>query len=319
MYASSGEDLANAKDAFFVDDNDDDDDCVDPLRNYRNRVEKFLERGDVWLLLRRQDIITRGNNTNNYSEATMRVLKDIILSRTKAFNVVALVDFCSTVLQAYLVRRLLAFAHGRRANPRLVYTALCKKMRDISTAAATVVDEYRYLVPSCNRASTMYTVDAEFGLCACVSGQSGAFCKHQAFVHERFQIPFPNAPAVSIDDRHKLAVVALGSKCPGKGFFRSILDVCEDQIDDDALPPVAARCEHVNINEDVTASSPTAAVVDSGNVAAVVDKLKNEMSRIQGLVTPNTASAVEDFIPLLTLLVMISVQCKMFLGSDLIV
>jgi len=80
MYASSQEELASAKDSFFV---DEDDDFLDPLSNYRNRVEKFLERGDEWLLLRRQDVITRGNNTNNYSESTMRVLKDIILSRTK--------------------------------------------------------------------------------------------------------------------------------------------------------------------------------------------------------------------------------------------
>ena len=249
-----------------------------------------------------QDIITRGNNTNNYSESTMRVLKDIILSRTKAFNVVALVDFCSTVLQSYLVRRLLAFAHGRRADPRLAYAALCNKMREIDTSAATVVDEFRYLVPSCSRASTLYAVDAEFGLCACFSGQSGAFCKHQAFIHERFMIPFPNAPAVSVDDRHKLAVVALGSECPEKDFFRSILDVCEEEDShDDALPrySIAARCENMNTTEDVTPSDPLAATVDSDNVTALVEKLKNEMTRMQSLVTANTASAVEVFIPLL--------------------
>jgi len=105
----------------------------------KQRVQKFLERGDEWLAVRRQDVIIRGNNTNNYSESTMRVLKDIVLSRTKAFNVVALVDFCSTVLQAYLVRRLLAFAHGRRTNPRLVYAELCDRMRRVDTEAIAVV------------------------------------------------------------------------------------------------------------------------------------------------------------------------------------
>ena len=300
MYASSGEELASAQDSFFVDDSHEDDDFLVPLRTYRTRVEKFLERGDEWLVLRRQEMLTRGNNTNNYSESTMRVLKDIILSRTKAFNVVALVDFCSTVLQAYLVRRLLAFAHGRRADPRLVYTALCDRMKDVASQTATVVDDYIFLVPSCSRASTIYTVDAEFGLCACASGQSGAFCKHQAFVHERFHIPFPNAPAVSIDDRHKLAVVALGSKCPGKDFFCSMQDVC-DKEQADVLPTVPARCDNVNnnITEDLTASSSTEAAVDCDNVAAVVDKLRNEITRMQSLVTPNTASAVEDFIPIL--------------------
>ena len=165
-------------------------------------------------------------------------------------------DSCSTVLEAYLVKRLLAFAYGRRADPRLVYTALCNKVKDIDTATATVIDEYRYLVPSYSRASTMYTVDAEYGLCACVSGQSGAFCKHQAFVHERYKIPFPNAPAVSIDDRHKLAVVALGSKCPRKNFFRSILDVSEE--DADVFPAVPTGCQNVNTTGAPAATSSAA-------------------------------------------------------------
>ena len=64
--------------SFFEDDDNEDDDFLDSLRNYRNRVQKFLERENELLLFRRQDIITRDNNTNNYSESTMRVLKDII-------------------------------------------------------------------------------------------------------------------------------------------------------------------------------------------------------------------------------------------------
>jgi len=41
----------------------------------------------------RNNIITRGHETNNYAEATVRLLKDIMLmlDRQKAFNVVALV------------------------------------------------------------------------------------------------------------------------------------------------------------------------------------------------------------------------------------
>lgn len=35
-----------------------------------------------------------------------------------------------------------------------------------------------------------------FSLCACACSQSGAFCKVQAFIHERFKIPFLNTPPV---------------------------------------------------------------------------------------------------------------------------
>ena len=95
-------------------------------------------------------------------------------------------------------------------------------------------------------------------------------------------------------------MVALGSKCPGKDFFCSMQDVCDEE-QADVLPPVPARCDNVNnnITEDLTASSSTEAAVDCDNVAALVDKLWNEITRMQSLVTPNTASAVEDFIPIL--------------------
>ena len=222
MYVASDEELAAAKESFYGHTamSDDEEDFVDSVNRYIDRVDKFLhDRADEWLLLRRRDVITRGNNTNNYSESTVHIPKDVILNRTKAYNVVALVDFCSTVLQVYLVKRLLAFAHGCRANPRLIYRELCKRMQHVDTSAITAIDDYQYLVPSCSHVSTVYTVDAQYGLCACFSGQSGAFCKHQAVIHERFAVPFPDAPAVSLEDRHKLAGVALGSRCPDKDFF----------------------------------------------------------------------------------------------------
>ena len=60
-------------------------------------------------------------------------------------------------------------------------------------------------------------------------------------------------------------MVALGSKCPGKDFFCSMQDVCDEE-QADVLPPVPARCDNVNnnITEDLTASSSTEAAVDSG-------------------------------------------------------
>lgn len=320
MYAASDADLDEARRTFF-NDADDEDFESDPCQNYRNRVEKFLDRGDEWLLVRRQNTFTRGNNTNNYSEASMRILKDIILQRTKAFNVVALVDFCSTVLQTYFVKRLLAFAHGRRADPRLHYKELCEKLRDVSTDSITVVDDFRYHVPSQSRKATMYSVDAEYGLCACPSGQTGAFCKHQAIVHERFNVPFPNAPAVGLDQRYKLALLALGSKCPNKEFFRHLRDVTEINTAPEAmsvhLPGVGITAS--TAAADVTAiSSNDVDVVDTG---ALADRVKSEVQRIGQLITPYTAAAVNAFLPCLQSvksendLIRVLYQCRSALRS----
>lgn len=66
-------------------------------QGYIKRVMAFLERKSEWVLLFRSGLTTRGHNTNNFAEASIRILKDIVLHRRKAYNVVALVDFIASV------------------------------------------------------------------------------------------------------------------------------------------------------------------------------------------------------------------------------
>ncbi|EEC09639.1 hypothetical protein IscW_ISCW007633 [Ixodes scapularis] len=49
------------------------------------------------VLLFHANITTRGHNTNNFIKATIHVLKDVVVSRTRAFNAVALVDAVAVV------------------------------------------------------------------------------------------------------------------------------------------------------------------------------------------------------------------------------
>ena len=65
-----------------------------------------------------------GNHTNNYAEITVRLYKDIVLSRCKIYNKTALVDFTCTEMEIYYVRRLRAFANSREVDPRLLLQAL---------------------------------------------------------------------------------------------------------------------------------------------------------------------------------------------------
>ncbi|KAF0692113.1 SWIM-type domain-containing protein [Aphis craccivora] len=53
---------------------------------------------------------THGHNTNNIVEASIRVFKDIVLERCKAFNSAALVDFICKILEDYHKRRLIKFS-----------------------------------------------------------------------------------------------------------------------------------------------------------------------------------------------------------------
>jgi len=47
------------------------------------------------------DTLYRNNETNNYAEASIRIIKDVILNRTTAYNAVALVDFIVHVGEEY--------------------------------------------------------------------------------------------------------------------------------------------------------------------------------------------------------------------------
>ncbi|KAH8041434.1 hypothetical protein HPB51_015492 [Rhipicephalus microplus] len=70
-----------------------------------SRVLTFLRRQEEWVQLYRLDVLTRGHNTNNFAEATIRVLKDVILNRVEAFNAVPLVDSVALVWEKYFESR----------------------------------------------------------------------------------------------------------------------------------------------------------------------------------------------------------------------
>ena len=51
-----------------------------------------------------------------------------------------------------------------------------------------------YRVISSRDNDVQYEVQSDVGVCSCFSGQQGAFCKHQAAVHIKFKVGFPNSP-----------------------------------------------------------------------------------------------------------------------------
>ena len=77
------------------------------------RLQQFGEGRSEWAISHRLDLMTRGNHTNNYAEPGMRVLKEIIFGRVKAFNLIQMFQFVTTTMEAYFTNRLLDIAHSR--------------------------------------------------------------------------------------------------------------------------------------------------------------------------------------------------------------
>jgi len=194
---------------------------------FTSHVEKLWERKEEWCMAYRLDIINRGNNTNNYAEATFRVLKDIILTRLKAYNPLALLDFVVVVLEKYYCGRLLKASFGRLEKPYLVY----QKVRDRATElvescpdAVLAVGSSLYEVKSSKLDGVVYEVNSDAGVCSCFSGQQGGFCKHQAAVHVCFGTSFPNCPLLSPDDKKSLYFIATGNQSQMMPSFFAPID-----------------------------------------------------------------------------------------------
>lgn len=135
------------------------------------RVEAFLGRREEWVLLFRADITTRGHNTNNFAEATIRVLKGMVLNRTEAFNAVALVDAVAVLWERYFESHILHHAHSRVANHQLAYKRLLSGMPQGAADSVKPLGNNVYAVPSSPHHGVVYEASASSGVCSCPVGK----------------------------------------------------------------------------------------------------------------------------------------------------
>ena len=155
--------------------------------------------------------LATGNNTNNFCEAAMSILKDKILCRLKAFNSNQLVDFILTRLEHYYERRLIDVANnsGRAALQARFYPKEDIDSQSIVRATKYAIcyclviidnllkEDDLYHVASASTAGTSYTVDMTLGLCTCQVGNTGGPCRHQSAVVRGFGVTSYNFLAVT--------------------------------------------------------------------------------------------------------------------------
>lgn len=69
-----------------------------------------------WVKYYRLTTITRNQNTNNICEAAICAIKEVVLSYTKAYNVIALLEYIVNVFNKYLSSSLLRIAYNKGAK-----------------------------------------------------------------------------------------------------------------------------------------------------------------------------------------------------------
>ncbi|XP_031327708.1 uncharacterized protein LOC116158967 [Photinus pyralis] len=219
LYATTNDELSENFSKFM------NDEVIKKYGNLKFYILDYWARKEEWSLACRSNLLTRGNNTNNYVEASIRIFKDIVLERCKAFNSCALIDFIARVLESYHKRHLLSFANFRSSKNELAFRRMLKSSALLSVEE---VDARTCLVSSENDENLFYTVHLDVGFCDCVYGQGGRFCKHLCAIQNKFGKIFPTSPRLTIGDRKLYAEIALGPDAP-KDFYNDMEEEIEKQ------------------------------------------------------------------------------------------
>lgn len=257
--------------------------------NFAAHVENLWGRRQQWCYAYSVPQM-RGHHTNNFSEITVRIFKDNVLTRCKAYNAIALVDLIVSVFERFYKDRLLNFAHGRVTLQHLLFGKLMKRADYISDADLIKPGgNNMYLVPSEKDVTVMYSVDGNVGCCSCSVGMDGSCCKHQIAVYKFFYIVLPNLPATSRSSRYEAAMLALGEAAPTEEFFSSYRMVSHTVTRDSDVIDVpsstnAVTCSSTCSVENGICSSESSA---SSNCTSVLSAWQSFASKVENYLQQN--------------------------------
>ncbi|XP_069586169.1 uncharacterized protein [Ranitomeya imitator] len=170
--------------------------------NVQKYLEKMRDRAGEWAMCHRATLLTRGPDTNNYSEANIRVLKEKVLMRVKAFNIVQLFDFLTTRFMTYFEQRIISVLSNRTVNVSRSRYFIPEIQTD--NLIVTHISDDTCSVKN-STSGHEYAVNMLTNTCFCPVGSNGAYCKHQFAAATKFNIS--TSQFIPVTDAHaKLAL-----------------------------------------------------------------------------------------------------------------
>ena len=152
-------------------------DVVQTYPHFITHMKSQMEEAKEWAHCHRKCLMIRGNHTNNYAEAGIKILKELVFNRIKAYNMVQMFHFVVYTMDNYYQRKLLSIANNRLET----YVAL--RFKGINTKKIVKEDIQKgldnwYSVRSQSEQSTWYDVNPTIGICTCIQGRDGSPCSH---------------------------------------------------------------------------------------------------------------------------------------------
>ncbi|GFV79409.1 SWIM-type domain-containing protein [Trichonephila clavipes] len=188
-----------------------------------------------WSLVYRRHLLPLAADASFFWESAMILLKDPILSRTRTYNMLQIVDFLSR-LDTYYERKLIDLVNSRFDCVRLSRFLFIELPREAYTITQNSESEYEV---HNDTKDTTYQIDIALGMCECRTGKSGAPCKHQLLVYRNFPIPvYDCIPPTTQAERNLLLHLATGHKVENdstpdtitKAVQSAMQDACQTEI-----------------------------------------------------------------------------------------
>ena len=167
------------------------DDVMNQYPRYIDHLDKtYFERYEAWASCVRYEekLPTHQVNSNNYIEASFRVLKDQDLERVRRYNLADLLNFFLNNESGHFSEKLIDFGNKRWLPQTSKSRYNGKECTTNKDQVLEIEQGVTFLVESQSRPGTWFSVDMRSGDCQCLQGSSRGPCKHKAAVEKHYGI-----------------------------------------------------------------------------------------------------------------------------------
>ena len=199
--------------------------------NYIRHLEKnYISRKEKWSLFYRysEELPTHNCNTNNYVEISFRILKDNQMNRTKAYNLIELLQILFDD-SAHFRKKLIDVGNGRFSELQPSKSRYnVKEISTIKKDQCSEICDKMFIVQSESDEETFYTIDMESGYCECRQGMLRGPCKHKAAVQHYYNVAeFSGIPVFDNQARSLYHYIAEGIVLNDQ-WYRSLNNPAEE-------------------------------------------------------------------------------------------
>ena len=200
-------------------------------QNYIRHLERsYFSRKEKWSLYYRysEELPTHNCHTNNYVEISFRILKDNQMNRTKAYNLIELLQILMDD-SAHFRKKLIDVGNGRFSELQPSKSRYnIREITSIKEDQCSEICDKIYIVQSESDFETFYTLDMQSGYCECIQGRLRGPCKHKAAIQHYYNVAeFSGIPVFDNQARSLYHYIAEGIVLNDQ-WYRSLNNPAEE-------------------------------------------------------------------------------------------